>query len=115
MEVHGRQPGDLQPIRERFLRDQDLLQEANRERIRRARESMAEIAADRRERVYDARLPDRDVLDLSSAERALDARADEARSHKIDELKRAHAEGTLGTPERIAQAAERILSGESGE
>ena len=46
MEVHGRQPSDPLPAIERFLRSQDLLQEATRDRIRRARDGIADIESD---------------------------------------------------------------------
>ena len=110
MEVHGRQPSDPLPAIERFLRSQDLLQEATRDRIRRAREGIAEIEDERRRQVRDTRLPEGDVVDIAARES--DRRADEARARKLDELRRARAEGTLDSPERIARAAERILSGE---
>jgi hypothetical protein len=110
MEVHGRQPSDPLPAIERFLRSQDLLQEATRDRIRRAREGMAEIEAERRRQVRETRLPDGDVLEIAARES--EHKADEARTQRLEELKHARAEGTLDSPERIARAAERILSGE---
>ena len=108
MEVHGSQPSDPQPAKERFLRNQDLLREATRDRVRRARAGLAHIEAQRRQQVRDTRLPDGDVIDISTRHQV----ADEERAAKVDEMKRLHDEGRLATPERIDRAAERILSGE---
>jgi hypothetical protein len=110
MEVHGRQPSDPQPAIERFQRNQSLYREVTRERVRRAREGLDRIEAERRRQVHDTRPPQSDVVDLSIHDPA----TDEARAQMVADLRRAHVEGTLATPERIARAAERILSGEPG-
>ena len=58
----------------------------------------------------ETRLHEGDVLEIAARES--ERKADEVRAQRLAELKRARAEGTLDSPERIARAAERILSGE---
>ncbi len=120
MEVHGRQPTEPQLNQERFLRNQERLQEASRDRIRRAREILIDLATERQRRVGDARQEGvdrvrerhrRDVVDLSRVAHPYDQNLDASRLQKVDELRRAHEAGTLSSPERIEHAAEQMLLG----
>ncbi len=115
MEVHATQPGGLNPNERRFERLSGDLQDADRLRTRRARREISRSAFDKDESgaiVREARPHPGaagDVLDVP-ADRHLDE-VDPARAHRIDELRRAHADGKLNTPDRIGKAAEGILRG----
>jgi hypothetical protein len=110
MEVRGHQPSGssgAESAHQRFERARVELAEANRERIRRARDERVSFA---REAVAENRAtsPTRDRLDLSAAaERA--SEPDPARSERVAELARLAHTGELHTPERTERAAERLL------
>lgn len=123
MEVHGRQPAEPHLPQQRFLQDQERLQDASRDRIRRAREILIDLANER-QHIADARRADhaegegtrerrrRDVVDLSKMAHPYDQSLDEARLQKVDELRRAHMAGTLSSPQQIERAAEQMLAGD---
>ncbi len=124
MEVHGRQPAEPHLPQQRFLQDQERLQDASRDRIRRAREILIDLATEPQQHIADARRADqaevegtrerrrRDVVDLSKMAHPYDQSLDEARLQKVDELRRAHMAGTLSSPQQIERAAEQMLAGD---
>ena len=62
-------------------------------------------------------LPARDEVEMSRAAREALAREAQAErterdQQRVDELKKLHDEGSLNTPERVEQAASRMLLGE---
>lgn len=72
------------------------------ERIAQARRDAVEASASR---------SSRDEIDLSPTARLLGAAEGEDRSALVAELKAAYENGSLNTPERIREAAERLLGG----
>ena len=116
MEVHGRQPTEPESSRQRYVERQESLFRANRERVREARELLADMSTERQGRVRDTRdggrdqairPRDRDVIEVSLRR----AEADEARAERVAALKADHEAGRLNTPERVEQAAQRLLEG----
>ena len=73
------------------------------ERIAQARRDAAEASS--------ASRSSRDQIDLSPTARLLGAAGEEDRSALVAELKAAYENGSLNTPERIREAAERLLGG----
>lgn len=132
MEVHGRQPGELP--RDQYIERQAELQRANQERVRKAREIIVDLARQRQERLRTARELQlsqhaddadqarqsrssearadrgRDAIELSDAARD-PSQADAERAQRLKALREASLSGTLNTPERIDQAAQRLLGG----
>jgi len=80
------------------------------ERIARASEKNAQEVRQTKERI-EAQAAQVDRLELSQSARELQAseRGDEKRAQRIAEIKTAHNEGRLNTPERVAKAAEKML------
>ncbi len=163
MEVRGQQPGGADDARQRFKQAQSELSSANRARVRRARQVLQNLAAQRmhRQRVesrqaaesarekgegairnqatprvdsdqierlnkdvradsaefanrtekirHGAAAAKQDRVELSKSARILSNRADASREAHLQELKKAHQNGTLNTPERISKAAQRLL------
>lgn len=130
MEVHGRQPGEPSPVHDRFRRRQEALRESTRKGVhdaRKAREGLTEARqeeirkAEAERRASRAEAQDRsvrgsgareDVLDLSltrDREGTEETRA--KREAHVRELREAHEQGRLNTPERLDRAAEGILRG----
>ena len=78
-----------------------------------ARETARERIEDHAEGLRDAlgSRSSRDQIDLSPTARLLGAAGEEDRSALVAELKAAYENGSLNTPERIREAAERLLGG----
>jgi len=117
MEVHGRQPGNPNSARERYEQGQERLTEAARARVARAREILEGLPEVRQEALREARgdaTDERqggDVLELSAgATRDVEA-LDLEREKRVEALREAFLEGSLNSPERIEQAAARMLGG----
>jgi hypothetical protein len=133
MEVHGRQPGGDLP-REQYVERREELSEARSDKVREAREMLANLSRQRQERLREAREAHQaertetversqeeraeklrterraDVLDVSTEAREVTAE-DEGRAQHVQELRAEHEAGTLNTPERVEQAAQRMLEG----
>jgi len=133
MEVHGRQPGRELP-HDKYLERQEELRKANSERIRAAREMLVDHSRRQQEKtreLRETRQADQaeaaeqaqakraeelraerraDVLEVSHAAREVTAE-DEDRAQRVQELRGAYERGDLNTPERVEQAAQRMLEG----
>ena len=124
MEVRGRQPNDPHPAQRRFHEERVDLFQRNRAKVRRAREILVDLSEHKRldrierqesaERMRSDEVRSReraDRVELSEAARGL-AQVDEPeREARLAELEQAHQAGELNTPERVEQAAQRILGG----
>ena len=137
MEVHGRQPDDLRSAHERYRRGQERLTESSREKVRRAREILEGLPEVRQEALREAREANAeaaasvrgdgspgsagsidegrtvggDVLELSGTAQHPTEALDLEREKRVEALRDAFLEGSLNTPERIENAATRILGG----
>ena len=137
MEVHGRQPQDVNDPRERLKKHQERLSEANRERAEAFLENLQHRGARRAtprtgqagelgsstpvERnesetpvlTHARHASDRpgDRVELSAAAEALTPEVDPERAARVSDLRRAHEEGRLLHPARLERAAEGILRG----
>jgi hypothetical protein len=122
MEIQSRQAGE--PLRS-FEEKQRALIDANRARVRAAREHLSAIAGEQLARLRESReraleaaagrsapAEARDALELSEAALAAhEAPAPAEREARVRELAEAHRLERLHTPERIERAAQRLLQG----
>jgi len=126
MEIQGRQAGEPRPTHQVYEEEQRALIDANRARVRAAREDLGVIAQERLARLRAARQQGlqtsretqaserRDAIELSAAARAAHESQNSGpaqREARVRELAEAHRMERLHTPERIERAAERLLEG----
>ena len=110
MEVHGRQPNDRRLPAEKQA--EQRLARLDRDRLGESTSATSETARDRAAEPVQGTPAGRDVLELSDAARLQwDTEADRVREERVAELRRAHAEGRLYTPDRLERAAENLLRG----
>jgi hypothetical protein len=139
MEVQGRQAGEPLRSRQVFENEQRALIEANRDRVREARDDLHALANERLSRLraareqavaeerarQDAASERRDRIELSAEARALsetesreareprdtEAAAEPETEQRVVELRAARDAGKLHTSARIELAAQRLLGG----
>ncbi len=124
MEIQGRQAGEPTRSREMFEEKQRALIDANRARVRAAREDLAAVARERLARLRDARervqtsdgsesrpRERADAVELSAAALETHEPSSAEREARVRELAEAHRLEHLHTPERIERAAQRLLEG----
>ena len=121
MEINASQSGP-ERARRAYEQQQRALLDANRARVRAAREDLSTAARERLETLQDARAERearnaevrsarRDELELSAAARAASEPSSAEREARVRELAEAHRANRLNTPERLEQAAQRLLEG----
>lgn len=103
MDIRSNQPGP-ERARRAYEEQQRALVNANRAIVRAAREGRLGHAEELRAELKDA-------LELSAAAQAAQEPSPAEREARVRELTEAHRLGQLHTPERLEQAAHRLLGG----
>lgn len=122
MDIHSNQPGPERAKRA-YEQQQRALIDANRARVRAARDDLSAAAQQRLANTEAAReqrsshtddvrrTSQRDELEISAAARAASEPSSAEREARIRELAEDHRLERLHTPERIERAAQRLLEG----